>query len=240
MIKQSLLLEYPYESVPPLIADIAILILGDSRYLDFECKHYDYFKIAVVAYYRVSVVVTNEKHHLISCDVSGVVFVDEPVWTVAPASWGAWFRQRLFGWYPGLYHQLPNMLRVLVSWRSPWRLRYEMAYALYAIVSDPFKVIGLAVLLAHPALWGWIAVLYLTYLVFEFHAWRIVRLPGSGARASLPVLFTYPLYGFLDTLMRALSLFTWLWMRFVTRAMRPRPGRLRDLPTPSNAPEVKS
>ena len=76
--------------------------------------------------------------------------------------------------------------------------------------------------------------------MFEFHAWRIVRLPGSGARASLSVLFTYPLYGFLDTLMRALSLFTWLWMRFVTRAMRPRPGRLRDLPTPSHAPEVAS
>jgi hypothetical protein len=51
-----------------------------------------------------------------------------------------------------------------------------------------------------------------------------VRIPGETGRAPFLVLLLYPIYGAVNTLLRTLSLVTWLWMRFVTGEMRPRRG----------------
>jgi cellulose synthase/poly-beta-1,6-N-acetylglucosamine synthase-like glycosyltransferase len=154
-----------------------------------------------------------------------IVFANEPVWTVAPATYLQWMRQRLFGWYPGLYHQMFNFAKLMVKRGVPWRLRYEMAYNLYTLVSDPFKVISIVAILITPALHLWGFVLYLLYLLFEMYPWMIVRVPGEGRhRAPLGVLLLFPIYGAVNTLMRTASLFVWLWFRFVTGEMRPRRG----------------
>jgi hypothetical protein len=146
------------------------------------------------------------------------------VWTVAPASLGAWFRQRLFGWYPGLYHQFANFLRLLARPGVSWRLRYEMAYNLYMVLSDPLKTWSIVVIALTPGLRLWGAVLYLTYLAFEIYPWWVVRVPGSRRRAPLRVLLFYPLYGALNTVLRVLAFFSWFWFRFITGSMRPRRG----------------
>jgi cellulose synthase/poly-beta-1,6-N-acetylglucosamine synthase-like glycosyltransferase len=153
-----------------------------------------------------------------------IVFADEPAWTIAPARFGAWLRQRLFGWYPGIYHQLANFVRLLFRGGVSWRLRYEMAYNLYMVVSDPLKVLSIASLVLTPGLRLWGLGLYVAYLAFEAYAWWHVRVPGERRRAPVGVLFIYPLYGALNTLLRVLAIGTWFWMRFVTREMKPRRG----------------
>jgi len=153
-----------------------------------------------------------------------VVFANEPVWTVTPSRPLDWLRQRLFGWYPGLYHQVANFLRLLVRGGASWRLRYEMAYNLYMVVSDPLKTWSILIIALTPELRWWGPVIYLTYLAFEIYPWWIIRVPGSGRRAPLGVLVLYPLYGALNTVLRAASFFTWFWFRFVTGSMRPRRG----------------
>lgn len=153
-----------------------------------------------------------------------IVYADEPVWTVAPWTWGQWFRQRLTGWYPGLYHQFANMLRLLFGPRASWRLRYEMAYNVYTVLSDPIKTWSLFVILLTPGLRWWAIVLYLIYLVFEIHTWWVIRQPGTRRRAPFGVLLLYPIYGAVNTVLRTMSLLTWFWYRFVTGAMRPRRG----------------
>ncbi len=153
-----------------------------------------------------------------------IVFANEPVWTVAPAGVAEWLHQRLFGWYPGTYHQLGNVVRLMLARRAPWRLRYEMIYSLYTLVSDPFKTWSIIVIAATPGLRWWAAVLYLTYLAFELYPWWVVRQPGHGRRAPVGVLLFYPVYGAVNTLLRTAAVFTWFWLRFVTGAMRPRRG----------------
>ena len=153
-----------------------------------------------------------------------IVFANEPVWTVAPGGPRAWLRQRLFGWYPGLYHQIANFIRLMFRRGTAWRLRYEMAYNLYTVVSDPLKTWSLVVVALTPGLRSWAAALYLTYLAFELYPYWVVRVPGEGRRAPIAVLLLYPVYGALNTLLRTASVFTWFWMRFVTRTMRPRRG----------------
>jgi cellulose synthase/poly-beta-1,6-N-acetylglucosamine synthase-like glycosyltransferase len=151
-----------------------------------------------------------------------IVFANEPVWTVAPSSWGQWARQRLLNWYPGFYHQFGNMVRLLFARGHGWRLRYEMAYNVYTVLSDPCKVWSLAVLALTPGLRAWLVVVYALYLAFELYSWWVVRVPGSRRRAPFGVLLAYPLYGAVNTLLRTASLFAWLWLRFVSGAMRPR------------------
>ncbi|HYM80755.1 MAG TPA: glycosyltransferase family 2 protein, partial [Candidatus Limnocylindria bacterium] len=153
-----------------------------------------------------------------------IVFANEPVWTVAPSTFGAWFRQRLLGWYPGLYHQLANFVRLLVRPQKSWRLRYEMIYNLYTFVSDPLKTWSIIVLALTPGLRWWLLVIYLAYLAFELYPYWVVRVPGSRRRAPLAVLLVYPIYGGINTVLRTLALLTWAWSRYVTGSMRPRRG----------------
>lgn len=157
-------------------------------------------------------------------DGKRIAFADEAVWTVAPSNWRQWFRQRIFGWYPGLYHQLGNMLRLLFAPRSNWRLRYEMAYNFYTVVSDPLKTWSIVVIAITPGMRVWGLVMYLLYLAFETYPWWAIRAPGSRRRTSLGVLFFYPVYGALNTLLRTGSFLVWAWLRYVTGSMRPRRG----------------
>jgi cellulose synthase/poly-beta-1,6-N-acetylglucosamine synthase-like glycosyltransferase len=151
-----------------------------------------------------------------------IVFANEPVWTVAPANWRQWLRQRLIGWYPGFIDQLPNMVRLLVSPGHGLRLRYEMVYNIYTVLFDWLKVVSLVVLAMTPGLRWWLLVVYLLYLAFELYSWWVVRIPGSRARAPLTVLLVYPVYGALNTALRTLSLVVWVYLRFVSGVMRPR------------------
>jgi cellulose synthase/poly-beta-1,6-N-acetylglucosamine synthase-like glycosyltransferase len=157
-------------------------------------------------------------------DGGKIVFANEPVWTVAPHTVGGWVRQRLWGWYPGLYHQVANFLRLLFHPRVPWRLRYEMLYNLYTFVSDPLKTFSIVMIAITPGLRWWGLAVYLMYLAFELYPWWVVRVPYSSKRAPLGVLLFYPIYGGINTLLRMFSALTWFWMRYVTREMKPRRG----------------
>jgi len=153
-----------------------------------------------------------------------IVFASQPVWTVAPHAWSGWLRQRVWGWYPGLYHQLGNFIRLLFRRGVSWRLRYEMGYNLYTVVSDPLKTWSIVVLAFTPGMRGWLLVIYLVYLAFEAYAYWAVRIPGEPRRAPILVLLLFPVYGAVNTLLRTLSLGTWFWMRFVSGEIRPRRG----------------
>ncbi len=153
-----------------------------------------------------------------------IVFANEPVWTVAPSTWRQWFRQRLTGWYPGFYHQLANFVRLLFRGGTSWRLRYEMLYNLYTVVSDPFKTWSIVAIAITPGLRWWGLVVYALYLLFEIYPWWVVRQPNSDRRAPLVVLLLYPVYGAVNTLLRTVSALVWFWYRYVTGRMRPRRG----------------
>ena len=160
-----------------------------------------------------------------------IAFASEPVWTVTPFHWGQWMRQRLLGWYPGTYHQLLNMLKLAGRRNVSWRLRYEMAYNLFTVITDPLKTWSIFVLALTPGLRWWALVIYLLYLVFEMFPWMVIREPGSNRRAPIGVLLFYPVYGALNTLLRTAAIFSWFWLRYVDKTMKPRRGPQDRIPT---------
>lgn len=152
------------------------------------------------------------------------------MWTVTPFGWREWARQRLFGWYPGTYHQVFNMIKLAAKRNVSWRLRYEMAYNLFTVITDPLKTWSIFVLAVTPGLRWWALVLYLLYLAFEMFPWMVIREPGSNRRAPLGVLLFYPVYGAVNTILRTAALFTWAWLRYVKQTMKPRRGPQDRIP----------
>ncbi len=147
-----------------------------------------------------------------------VVFVDELVWTVVPDDVRSLARQRLLGWYPAHYHMFFSYLRLLFKRRSPLRLRYEMAYSIFVVLSEPFRFLSLAVIL-YRRMWDELALIYILYLLLETYPFfTIQRKLDSGFKYL--VLLMYPLFGLTNAMMRVLAWFVWIYKRFVTGEMR--------------------
>ncbi|MBI5746901.1 MAG: glycosyltransferase, partial [Nitrospirae bacterium] len=150
-----------------------------------------------------------------------IAFANEPVWTVSPDNWKDLTRQRLFGWNPGFYRLSGYYLKILFNPAIPRRLKFEMLYNFYVILSDPLKVLSFLALIVNK-FWAGLAFLYLFYLALEIYPFITVEKKLPVFRYYLPALFIYPAYGIYNTFLRFVSLFIWLWRRYITKKWKPR------------------
>lgn len=147
-----------------------------------------------------------------------VVFVDEMVWTVVPDRVGALARQRMLYWYPAHYHLFFSYVRLLFGRHAPWRLRYEMAYNAFVVVTDPFRFWSLLMLVLRTR-WDQMALIYLLYLLLEVYPFVTIQKKIDSGYKYL-VLVLYPVFGLGNAALRALAWFVWAYKRFVTGEMR--------------------
>ncbi len=147
-----------------------------------------------------------------------VVFVDEPVWTVVPDRFFGLLHQRVASWYPAHYHMFASYVRLLFKRRIAWRLRYEMAYNIFVVLSEPFRFLSLAMLLWYRS-WSELLFLYVLYLLLESYPfWIIQKKLDSGYKPIVYLL--YPLFGLANAVLRLVALFVWFHKRFITGEMR--------------------
>jgi len=150
-----------------------------------------------------------------------IAFVNEPVWTIAPDNLKDLTKQRLMNWYPGFYRLFGYFLRILFSRKMPFRLRFEMCYNAYVVLSDPLKVFSFGVLLWQGD-WGGIAFLYFFYLALEIYPFLTIEKKLSVRKYYLPAFFLFPAFGLYNAFLRFGALFYWLWERFATRRLKPK------------------
>ena len=147
-----------------------------------------------------------------------VVFADEPVWTVVPDKMADLARQRLTGWYPAHYHMFASYWRLLFRRPAPWRLRHEMAYNIFVVLSEPFRFWSLALIFWHQ-LWTELGLLYVLYLLLETYPFVVIeREFDTGKKWAVWLL--YPAFGLSNAVLRVIAGFVWAWKRFVTGEMR--------------------
>lgn len=147
-----------------------------------------------------------------------VVFADEPVWTVVPDKITALARQRLAGWYPAHYHLFPAYFRLLFRPASPWRLRHEMAYNIFVVLTEPLRIWSLVMLLWQ-GLWLQLGFLYVLYLLLELYPFLVIQRDFDTGR-RWAVILLYPVFGLSNAVLRVFAWFVWLWKRVVTGEMR--------------------
>jgi cellulose synthase/poly-beta-1,6-N-acetylglucosamine synthase-like glycosyltransferase len=161
-----------------------------------------------------------------------VVFADEPVWTVVPDKITALARQRLAGWYPAHYHLFPAYFRLLFRGASPWRLRHEMAYNIFVVLTEPFRIWSLVMLLWQ-GLWLQLGFLYVLYLLLELYPFLVIQRDFDTGR-RWAVLLLYPVFGLSNAVLRIFAWFVWLWKRVVTGEMRRKSERDRKWSRPAS------
>lgn len=155
-----------------------------------------------------------------------VVFVDENVWTISPDNLWDLTRQRIFKWFPGFYRNILYFWKVLFNRESPCRLKLEMLYNLYIILSDPIKVYSFIILVWYGK-WEYLFFLYFFYLLLEVYPFIVVEKKLPMMRYYFPALILFPIYGIYNMFLRFISLFVWAWQRFVTKKMKPK-GKPED------------
>ena len=162
-----------------------------------------------------------------------VVFADEPVWTVVPDKMADLARQRLTGWYPAHYHMFFSYWRLLLRRSSPWRLRHEMAYSIFVVLSEPFRFWSLALIFWH-RLWIELGLLYVLYLLLETYPFVVIeREFDTGKKWAVWLL--YPAFGLSNAVLRLVAWFVWAWKRFVTGEMRRKTEKDRKWSQPASA-----
>jgi glycosyltransferase involved in cell wall biosynthesis len=160
-----------------------------------------------------------------------VVFADEPVWTVVPDKITSLARQRLAGWYPAHYHLFAGYWRLLLRRGSPWRLRHEMAYNIFVVLSEPFRIWSLFMILWN-GLWFQLGLLYVLYLLLESYPFLVIQREfDTGKRWA--VLLLYPVFGLSNAVLRIVAWFVWFWKRLVTGEMRRKSERDRKWSRPA-------
>jgi len=142
-----------------------------------------------------------------------VIFVNENVHTEVPTTLKGFLKQRVFGWWPGLWHKLPMSIRLLFGRNVSIRLRHEMAYLLYTLVTDPIKILSVWVL-ALTGTWSVLALVYLLYVGLELLVYRRVKY-------YLYPVFLMPFYTLLQMHLRIAAFFVWIKQRFIKSAWKP-------------------
>ena len=162
-----------------------------------------------------------------------VVFVDETVWTVVPDRVGALARQRILYWYPAHYHLFFSYVRLLFGRLSRWRLRYEMLYNVFVVVTDPFRFWSL-LMLFYLKQWEALGLIYMLYLLLELYPFFIIQKKVNSGYKYL-VLVLYPVFGLGNAALRTLSWFVWAYKRFITGEMRRKSEKDRKWTGPKEA-----
>lgn len=138
----------------------------------------------------------------------GVVSVDELVMTHAPKSLRQLYIQRVFGWWPGLLNNFHHFAQLIFARKTPAKLRFEAAYSMLLILTDPLRTITLPVLFAYPEK---LLIFYLFYVGLEFIPYMAMR-----RSESLIVVLLAPAYGIFNLFTRTIGIFVWIYRRIAS------------------------
>ena len=150
-----------------------------------------------------------------------IVFVNEIVWTVVPDSLKSLTWQRLMRWYPGYYRLMGVFFKIMINRTLPGRLRFEMFYNIYVVLSDPLKMSSFLVLLVN-GYWSGIIFLYLFYLALEIYPFLTIDKKLPVLKYYIPTFLIYPVYGTYNAFLRTASFFVWVWHRYATKQWKPK------------------
>lgn len=139
-----------------------------------------------------------------------IIFSKSKVKTCVPDSWLKLCRQRITGWWPGLWRSLPLFIKLAVKRKISSRLRIEMIYQTISTILDPAKLLSLLVLITLGQ-WQPLVIIYALYLGFEFVIKFFIK--PDLSRPYLTVVLM-PLYAVLQMILKNIALAVFIVKRF--------------------------
>jgi cellulose synthase/poly-beta-1,6-N-acetylglucosamine synthase-like glycosyltransferase len=127
----------------------------------------------------------------------------QKIYTHVPNTFGELYRQRIYGWWPGLYNNFKHYFALAFGKKTPGSLRFHAFYSIFLILTDPLRILSLPALLVNPEKF---IVFYLFYVALE--AVPYLLMPD---REKPWVVFLAPFYGIFSLFTRATALFIWTY-----------------------------
>ncbi len=143
-----------------------------------------------------------------------VIFTNQTVETEIPKTWKELVKQRIIGWWPGLWRNIPLFLKVGLKKDIPAQLRIEMIYQLFSLFTDHLKLFSLFMLLIGRD-WAILGLLYSFYLLLEIIVYRKIK--KRGLRLLLPIIFFYFFYNLFQMILRIGGLKFFLWKKITKK-----------------------
>lgn len=136
----------------------------------------------------------------------GITFTDSLVLTEAPHTWTQLWKQRAVkfggGWGAAHLNLLILYLRLLVSRRAKFALKFEKGYLVFITLTDPLRLVLFPIMLVDPL--GFFIV-YAMYVCLEIILWIWTKRVDSFVTVLLA-----PLYGIFNTLGRFVAFPFWV------------------------------
>lgn len=142
----------------------------------------------------------------------GVTYSPSTVYTLAPPTLRAVFKQRAFKWGTATHENFLLMIRSLWHPRIHPLMKLEETYSLFVLLTEPFRVIFFLLVLFAPAgsFAAHILRLTLFYIVIEVCAWL-----KMGRKDPLWVVILFPLYAKYLSAARFTAHFYWLKKKYI-------------------------
>lgn len=146
-----------------------------------------------------------------------VIFSNSTVYTDVPETFKQLSKQRIIGWWPGLWRNLWLFLKIIVRRKKPIRLRYELIYEIFALVTNPLKIISLIslVITGQWYLLVFVFSLYLTLEIFVF--FKVKSLIGKYMEMEIVVIALFPFYALLQMFFVTMAFFVFCYKKFFTK-----------------------
>ncbi len=137
---------------------------------------------------------------------SRVVLSESIVETEVPNTLWELYKQRVFGWGPGLLSNTGNLFKILFKKGTHIKLRYEAFYTLFLVlIMDPLRLIAIPILFWYPKI---TLIVYVVYVMLEMIPYyKLSRIE------PLWVPFVAPLYGIFNFLARTTGALVFLYRR---------------------------
>ena len=143
-----------------------------------------------------------------------VVFVDQVIKTCAPDTLIDLIKQRMFGWWPGLWRNIPLFFKLVIKRNTAFQLKGESVYQLVSLFLDPFKLVSLVTLLYYH-MWTILAVLLFFYLIVETIVYSRIKIGYTERPATIIAL--YSLYNLLQMILRLGGLMVFIWNQVIKK-----------------------
>ena len=143
-----------------------------------------------------------------------VIFADQMVRTEVPHSIWQLIKQRVTGWWPGLWRNIPLFFKIGFKKNVPLYLRIEMVYQLFSLFTDPFKFLALIIIIA-TGNWVALGTLYAIYLILESIVY--LRMKNGYTKRPIRVIALYFFYNLLQMTLRLGGLMKFFWNRIIKK-----------------------
>ena len=132
----------------------------------------------------------------------GIAFSPQTVYTHAPNTFHALYRQRAYSWSLAVPELLVLYLRILFSSRHHFLLKAEKAYYIYIYLTDPLRMLFLWTLLLRPR---YFLLTYGLYFIMNTLVWF-----KTGRKDQFLTVIVYPVYTLWLSVCRFIGNFYWL------------------------------